>query len=157
MKQTPFIFRATLLICLVSLIMLVVGGIPMLLILVGFDYVGSVIPLVAMLPGVAVFGAARVLGVYLWAKKKPIYGLINNWISLLVLIVLCIAFIPSMGILAAALSFSIALSVLTGLTVAAYCKESGESIKQLIPDINDVRRIREEFLSVVGKFLHRKA
>ena len=157
LKQTPQIFRFTLITCFFSMIGLLFFGCPAVLVLVGWEYLGSIPPLVAMLPGLAIFGAARVLGMHLWVLKKPQYGMINNWITLFATTGLCLALIPFFGILGAAIANSLGLCPLTGLTIWAYIWESGVPLIDLMPRKEDLiwicREMQSSWYKIKTRFL----
>ena len=68
-----------------------------------------------MLPGLAFFGAFRVLGMYLWVKKKPQYGMVNNWLCLAATTGLSLVLIPHWGIFGAAAGNTLGLTTLSVL------------------------------------------
>ena len=155
-QQTPMVFRLTLLVCLAMMVLMALAGPPALLILFGFEFSGCIVPFLAMLPGLAVFGAFRVLGMYLWVKKKPQYGMVNNWICLVATTVLSLVLIPSWGIFGAAAGNTLGLTTLSVLTAWAYRRESGTPLRDLVPTRGDVATVVRETRALVGKLLRRK-
>jgi len=151
LEKTPEVFRITLVACFFMMIGFFVLSYPVVRILLGREYLGSIQSLMVMVPGLAVFGAARVLGIHLWACKKPQYGMINNWVTLVSAICLYIAFVPVLGILGAGIANSLSLFLLTALTIWAYRRESRVSIRKLVPRKEDWQRIPREAQAVLYK------
>ncbi|KKL97216.1 hypothetical protein LCGC14_1836690, partial [marine sediment metagenome] len=65
LKQTPFVFRCTLIASIATMLVLVLIGPPGMIVLYGRRFSGSIVPFLMMLPGITLFGSTRVLGMYL--------------------------------------------------------------------------------------------
>ncbi|MHC4701903.1 MAG: oligosaccharide flippase family protein [Planctomycetota bacterium] len=149
LAQTPEVFRFTLVACLFIMVGFFIFSYPVVLILLGREYLGSVPSLMVMVPGLAVYGAMRVLGVHLWVLKKPHYGTVINWIVLTVMIGLCCTLVPLMGIIGAAIAFSLNRFMVAGLVMWAYRHESKTHFGELVPRKEDFARIYHEAARVL--------
>jgi len=140
-RETPEVFRKTFLASMVIVVVIASVGPLAIHLLFGSRYTGSIFPFLCLLPGIGFFASFRVLGVYLWAHNKPHYGMINNWISLLVTLGLSMAAIPAMGIYGAALGNVLGLLALSFLTAWTYLRVSGETWRNLVPCRQDARSL----------------
>ena len=144
LAQTPEIFRFTLIACFFIMIGFFVSSYPVVRILLGREYLSSIPSLALMVPGLAVYGAMRVLGAHLWVLEKPYYGAIINWIVLTIMVGLCIWLIPLMGIIGAAIAFSLNRFMVAGLVMCAYRYESETHFRELMPRKADFKRLYDE-------------
>lgn len=144
LARTPEVFRFTLIACFFIMIGFFVFSYPVVRILLGREYLGSVPSLLVMVPGLAVFGPMRVLGVHLWVLKKPHYGTVISWIVLTITVGLCIWLVPLMGIIGAAITFSLNRFIAAGLVICAYRHESKTHFVELVPRRSDFRRMYNE-------------
>jgi len=144
LARTPEVFRLTLVACFFIMIGFFILSYPVVRVLLGREYLGSLPSLLVMVPGLAVFGAMRILGVHLWVLKKPHYGSIINWVVLLAMIGLCSILIPLMGIVGAALALSLNRFAVAGLVLCAYRHESKTHLRELVPKKEDFKRIYRE-------------
>ena len=151
MGQTPLVFRYTLIASLGAGVALAAIAPPAMLILFGREFSGSILPFLGLLPGLAVFGGARVLGMYLWVRKKPQYGLIINWITLIFIAGVSILLIPRLGILGASFGNSLGLFLLSGLCALAYRRESGVPLRDLVPRREDFTAMVRHGMDLLGK------
>lgn len=156
LRQTPMVFRYTVIASWATALGLALIGPPAMLLLFGRSFSGSIVPFLAMLPGLALFGSARVLGMDLWVRNKPQYGMANNWITLIVTAITTFMFIPRLGITGAAIANSLGLFVLSGLTMLAYRKESGIPLRDLVISMEDVRGVRDQATDAWRKFITRR-
>lgn len=137
-RETPVVFRKTFLVSMALVGVLALAGPVAIRVLFGSRYVGSILPFLCLVPGIGLFGSFRVLGAYLWAHNKPVYGMVNNWISLLVTVGLSVAAIPMIGIYGAASGNVVGLIALSVLTAWAYLHVSGEPWRSLLPRRDDL-------------------
>lgn len=144
LSQTPEVFRFTLVACFFIMIGFFVFSYPAVRLLLGREYLASVPPLLVMVPGLAMFGPMRVLGVHLWVLKKPLYGTVINWIVLAIMIGLCIWLVPLVGIIGAAIAFSLNRFIAAGLMICAYRHASRTHFVELVPGRADFRRMYDE-------------
>jgi len=135
---TPRVFRLTTITCFATMLAMMAFSWLAVLILMGREYLGSVRVIMVMLPGVAMFGSTRVLGSYLWVIRKPQYGLIYNWIVLIVLVAISIPLTSKWGITGAGLANTIAYLLLSAFTIWAYRRESRIGLRHLLAQKDDV-------------------
>ena len=152
LARTPEVFRFTLVACFFIMSGFFVFSYPVVRILLGREYLASIPSLVVMVPGLAVHGAMRVLGVHLWVLKKPHYGTVINWIVLMIMVGLCCVLIPLMGIIGAAIAFSLNRFMVAGLTMCAYRYESRTHFGELVPRKADFERIYREAATLIRMF-----
>jgi len=157
LKQTPLLFRYTVIICFSTMIALAIICPCAMYVLYGKRFIGSIIPCLVMLPGVMMFGSSRILGVYLWVRKKPQYTMINNWITLIVTVCIGLALIGPLGILGAAIACCAGDMLLFFLTIRAYKKVSGTETKELIVKSDDFKFIWTQLKSLPGKLLSKRS
>ena len=97
-----------------SFVLLSVGGLVLLAhlelwlpLVLPPTYYGLAKPLAILYPALTLFGSFVAVGTIFTAKGFPGYGLMVNVVALAINVVLCILFIPTLGMLGAALSTSI--------------------------------------------------
>ena len=137
--KTPMVFKFNAMLCGISMMAMFAVAYPVVLLLVGKEYLGSVNILFIMLPGIAVFGASRVLGIYLWAHQKQLYTTLANWLSLIVTTIFCFILIPQYNGIGAALAVSIGRIVVFISVVISYCYVSKQHISVLKLSISDIK------------------
>lgn len=87
-SQVPMVFRLTMVISVVSMLIAGVLGAPAILLVFGTDYSGSILPFLFLLPGIATLGGASVLSSDLTAREKPKYSIWTGYTVLTVDIIL---------------------------------------------------------------------
>ena len=141
LQETPRVFRCGALLCGGAMVGMACVCWPTIYLLMGREFLGSVPWVLAMLPGLTAFGAVRVLGAYLWVIRKPKYGLIYNWVVLVILIILSWAFLPIWGPLGVAIAASLSYFVLSACTIWAFLRESKLRLVDLVPRRHDIDTI----------------
>ncbi|MHC4460444.1 MAG: oligosaccharide flippase family protein [Planctomycetota bacterium] len=131
--QVPMVFRCSTIVSAGSMLMVAILGAPVIVLLFGWDYSGSILSFLLLLPGLAALGGAAVLSSDLAAREKPKYSVWIGYIMLVVNIVLNLALIPLMGIAGAALASSISYIGSGVLWLIFYRRESQMPIRQMIP------------------------
>jgi len=131
--QVPMVFRCSAIISVGSMLMVAILGAPAMLMLFGWDYSGSIVSFLLLLPGLAALGGAAVLSSDLAAREKPKYSVWIGYIILAVNILLNLALIPRMGIAGAALASSVSYMGSGVLWLIFYRRESKTPIQQMIP------------------------
>lgn len=131
-------------------IVLAVGA-PLIKVILGQDYAGSVLPFVLFLPGMFIFGATRPLSSYIIHVEKPMYGTVNAWIGASTNIGLNLYFIPRMGIAGAALASSISSALMALGTLGYFVYETKLALNQFVPRRSDVNII----IGVVGRIIQK--
>ena len=132
--QVPAVFRYATLVSVGSMAGVGVAGIPAILVFYGWEYAGSIIPFLILLPGVAALGGASILSSDLMARGKPRYAMIGSWVSLTVVVVLNLVLIPFLGISGAALASTVTyLTTSLGLAMLFYRYESRVPLREMVP------------------------
>jgi len=119
---TPLVFRMTW--ALTFLGALVVAGLarPLIRMVYGEAFLGSLGPFLILLPGVVCLGGAKVLSADLGGRGAPGYNSIGALVSLVVTVILDLALIPGRGASGAALASSLAYATTLVYTYAIYAK-----------------------------------
>lgn len=106
LPNVPRLFRYTLLIS--AALMAIIGAlsVPAIWVFFGKDYVGTIAPLLWLLPGIAALSCSSITASVLAAQEKPKYSIWTGYISLGLNLVLNIMLIPRLGINGAAVSSS---------------------------------------------------
>jgi O-antigen/teichoic acid export membrane protein len=140
---TPFVSRLVFLVTLIGCIALAVIAHPLIVLVFGADYAVGVTPLLLLLPGIAVIGAARV-----WANDIAARGLpeINMYISFLTLVinVSCNLFlIPRFGLEGAAMATTISYIVCAVSTLTVYIRLTSNSwASVLFVNMADIAKLK---------------
>lgn len=128
-------------------------GPPIIIVLLGKAFAGSVEPFLILLPGVVIFSLTNVLATYLTAAGKPGYNAAIAFISFLFTVIFDILLIPRYGISGAAIAAGISYALSSIMTVIAFAKVSAISLEETITIVKsmttDVRsvvtRMRQRF------------
>jgi O-antigen/teichoic acid export membrane protein len=105
----------------------------------GKDYVGTIAPLLWLLPGVAALSCSSITASVLAAQEKPKYSIWTGYISLGLNLVLNIMLIPRLGINGAAVSSSTS-SIFAGmLWMFFFKKETAVPFKEMLIRAEDIR------------------
>jgi O-antigen/teichoic acid export membrane protein len=120
---------------------------PALPLFFGASFRGSVAPLLLLLPGVAVMGGAFTIAAYFTGMGRP---QINLWIAvagLAVTVAADLVLIPRLGIRGAALASTLSYVTTAVLTVAAFVRMTGASVRDLVvpmpEDLAMLRRVAQ--------------
>lgn len=151
-KITPYISRLVFLGTFLIGIFLALLAEPVILLIFGIEYQGSISPLLLLLPGVIILGVAKVWANDIAARGKPE---INMYISIATIIVNIIGnliLIPQMGLDGAAIATTISYFVCSILTLIVYSRYSKTSwIDSLIIKLVDINNIIKVLKNRVGK------
>jgi O-antigen/teichoic acid export membrane protein len=133
---------------IVSLLLLFVGigivlGARMLVIaLYGSEYVGSIQPLVVLVPGIWALGIGKLLATHMAGSGRPEVGTYAAVISIVFTVALDVVLIPTMGIVGAALASSVAYTIAVVVLLVFFIRTSGLQVSEiLIPQRDDFRRL----------------
>ena len=137
-SQVPAVFRYALVVSIAAMLIAAVLGAPVILLLFGRAYTGSIVPFLILLPGIAALGGGSVLSSDLLAREKPKYSMVFGYSGLCVNVVLNLLLIPAIGIAGAALASSITYMFTCSLALVFYRRESGVRIGEMIPRWRDV-------------------
>lgn len=118
-RFTPRVFLVTLAATTTAGVGLALIGRPLIRTVFSEAFIESFVPMVALLPGVVLMGAARVLANDITGRGYPLYSSIISGVSLVLTVVLNLVLIPRFGIMGAALASTGAYTVsFFGLLVA---------------------------------------
>jgi len=98
---------------------------PLIILLYGSAYSGSVSALVALLPGVAALSVGGVVSSYITGKGHPEYGVPAAMVSLVANVAANLYLIPRLGILGASLASTISYTLMSFVLVMIFLKMSG--------------------------------
>lgn len=121
---TPRVFRVTLFISVLASIMIALIGRPLIRFIYSSEFSQAFLPLLVLLPGVILLGAARVLTNDIAGRGFPQYNSINSAMALIVTIGLDISLIPKFGILGASIASSIAYTLTFVMSLYFYRRVS---------------------------------
>jgi O-antigen/teichoic acid export membrane protein len=119
-RFTPRIFALTAAVSVAGAGVLVLGGRFVIELLFSATFSGAYRPMVVLLPGVVLLGAAKVLTNDLAGRGYPHYNSINAAAALVITIALDVALIPHHGLAGAAVASSIAYTVVFALSCVMY-------------------------------------
>jgi stage V sporulation protein B len=139
--QVPLVFRCTVIVSIVSMLLVGIFGVPAIFWIYGHRYSGMVPAFLLLLPGIASLGGSSVLASDLAARKKPKYSLWTGYTILVINVILNFALIPLMGIAGAALASSISYMGEGILWLVFYRRESGTALHEMIPWSKDVKYV----------------
>lgn len=131
-------------------IVLAVGA-PLIKVVLGQDYAGSIVPFVLFLPGMYPGGCATPFSSYLIHIEKPMYNTVVTWSGAAVNIGLNLYFIPRIGIAGAALASSITRALMALGIIGCFKYETKLALSQFVPRRSDVNAI----IGVVGRLIQK--
>ena len=123
-KITPRIFKITLGLTALGAVILALLGRLLILIVYSDSFLDAYLPLLALLPGVVLLGAGKVLTNEIAGRGYPHYNSINAGLSLILTIILDLLLIPPYGVLGASMASSIAYTVIFLVAIAFYINVS---------------------------------
>ncbi len=129
---TPIVSRWVVFVTFIGALLMSVLISPFIAYIFGNDYLGSVTPLLALLPGVVVFSSARVLANDLAARGKPELNMHASALSLVVNISANIMLIPKYGLTGAAMATSLCYVSTYVYIVHMYCRLTDVAVKEVM-------------------------
>jgi len=142
MELTAFVSRMVLLLTIIGALGLAVFAYFIIKYLFGSEFLGSLYPLIILIPGVVVISLAKIWANDIAARGKPE---INMYISMITLIFNTlgnIIIIPRLGMSGAALTTTLSYLVSSGLTFKYYNNLTGNSMGSVfIPRWSDFERL----------------
>ncbi len=117
---TPRIFATVLVITMLGAVGLAILGRPLITLVYSAAFLDAYIPMLALLPGIVLLGAAKVLTNEIAGRGYPHYNSITSGIALVLTIVLDLGLIPRYGVLGASIASSIAYSVIWVISIFFY-------------------------------------
>jgi len=154
-SQVPRVFRCTTIVSFTSMLLIGIMGIPIILVLAGKSYLGSIPSFFLLLPGIAVLGGSGILSSDLAARNKPKYSVYIGWTTLIINVALNLAWIHLMGIAGAALASTVSYTIAGVLWLLFYRKESKIPFSEMVPKKEDFRYLWQQFIYLIQQILKR--
>lgn len=129
-RITPRIFRLTLIITILGGAFLALFGHPLITWVYTDQFASAFIPMLWLLPGVILLGAAKVLTNEIAGRGFPHYNSLNSGLALILTIGFDLLLIPKWGVTGAAAASTIAYSVIFVSSIAAYIHISRLTVDQ---------------------------
>lgn len=144
--------RITILIAFVGGGLLIIFSRPLVILLMGAQFVGAVLPLVILVPGLVMMSVNYVFANYYASQGRPLVSAFCFGVGLVVDVAANYLLIPSFGIEGAALASSVAYSCITLLFLLLLRREHHLSIRDLfIPGSADVALVKDKIKSLLGR------
>ncbi|HOW71766.1 MAG TPA: flippase [Phycisphaerae bacterium] len=154
-QQVPAVFRMTVIASAAAMVGTAFVGGPGIVLLFGWEFLGSIPPFLLLLPGVAILGGASILASDLLTRQKPRYNMTVAWVTLAVSVTLNLSLIPVLGICGSAIAASLSYLVAMMLWIRFYVRESGRAIHELWPGRADLVLVWRTGWEVLGKLVSR--
>jgi O-antigen/teichoic acid export membrane protein len=119
-RFTPRVFWIVMVISTIGAIVLALFGRLAIRVVLSETFLGAYTPMLALLPGVVLLGAGKVLTNDIAGRGFPHYNSIVAGCSLVITVALDLLLIPRMGVMGAALASTVAYSSTFALAVAFY-------------------------------------
>ncbi|EPD12213.1 flippase [Cycloclasticus pugetii] len=129
---TPIVSRWVVFITFIGAALMAVLAFPFVILVFGNDYLGSISPMLVLLPGVVVFSSARVLANDLAARGKPELNMYASALSLVLNIITNITLIPKYGLTGAAIATSLSYVSTYVYIVFIYSRVTNVAIKEVM-------------------------
>ena len=123
---------------------LVVISYPLIKIIYGEPYLPSVLPLIALMPGIWFLGVGKLFATHLSASGRPEIGTIGAIISLSVTLLLDVFLIPRIGIIGAAIASSASYMLSTSVFVGVFLRSAHFGLA-------DILIIRREDMAILRR------
>jgi O-antigen/teichoic acid export membrane protein len=127
-------------------------GPPLIPLLLGKSFAGSVNPFLFLLPGVIMFSLTNVLATYLTAAGKPGYNATIAFISFLFTVIFDILLIPRYGMSGAAFASGISYTMSSLMTVIVFWRVSAMTTGELL---TIMKSMSTDFRSIVTRMRQR--
>lgn len=147
---TPKIVRHTIFVMFLFSFILVFLSAPVIRIVFGSEFIGSVIPFIALLPGIIAYGAGGVLAADLSGRGKPQFAIYSTIVCLLINVPLNFLLIPKIGILGASISSTVAYLSDTLVVLIAFLIIS----KKPLTEVLIIKK--EDFKDYINIFKHER-
>ncbi|MAD02213.1 MAG: hypothetical protein CMK65_01110 [Pseudoalteromonas sp.] len=145
------------LLALISGLGLLVMSYPLVMILMGDDYIDAVLPLCLLVPGVVAMSVNFVFSNFFSASGRPIIGVYCFASGLVANVLLCYLLIPIYGVAGAALASTLAYAAITLAFLFMLKYHHQVSVLSLFKVYSkDFAFIKDKFGSIVAKLLSRK-
>ena len=115
---------------------------PLVIILYGQDYLPLTVPFWILLPGIVLSGSTGTLQQYFIGIGRPAVLLVVNTIPLIIQVIMGFIFIPTFGVIGAALTTTMAFIMLSIVTLIIFKICSRLTLNEIIvPNANDVKYV----------------
>jgi len=148
-SEVPRVFRYTVIITVASILPIAAVGIPLIPLIFGAKYAGSVASFLWLLPGIAALGGNAILASDLAAREKPKYSVWNGYATLTLNIILNLMLIPRLGIAGAAIASSISYIFAGLMWLIFFKRESHTPLKSLLPGAEDVVYLYKNLFTIL--------
>ena len=140
-RTTPLVCRNTLLVSALGAVALAAVSPWLVETLFGAEFEASLTPLLWLLPGTVALAGSKILTSYIFSQGRPLTNSLITAASLIVTLIADFALIPRFGVTGAAVASSLAYGVHFALSLVAYHRLSGGSIREaVIVQGDDLRR-----------------
>ena len=129
---TPTVTRSVFALTLLSAVLLGLFSYPLITILFGSSYDGSVLALRLLLPGAVLLAVCKVLASDLGGRGLLVYNSLASLAGLLATILLDLVLIPRWSIYGAAVASSISYALSTVVTLIVYTRVSGHRTRDVL-------------------------
>lgn len=148
--------RITFYIVLICSLVLVLLSKPIILILLGKDFLGSADALIYLIPGISVFSISKIIANYIAGVGMLEKNIIASTVSCIATVILDLILIPRIGIIGASIATSISYIVFTIIIISFYVKITDSKISDLLvltrEDIKDIRcKVHELYSKILKK------
>lgn len=144
-KNIELQLKVSRLISLLMLSVLLISGLlyyPLVKIVYGKAYLPSYEPFLLLIPGIYFLSATNQLTPYYTAKGYPFVTIFSTFTSTLVNVLLNLLLIPRLGYNAAAITSTIAYTLLFGMYFADFKKQEGKRLRDvLLPSKSEIREV----------------
>ena len=117
---TPRVFRITLGLTFAGALALAVAGRFLIVLIYGSAFAAAYGPLLALLPGVALLGGAKVLTNEIAGRGFPLYNSIASGLGLVVTVVMDLLLIPKYGVMGASVASSLSYALIFLAAIVFY-------------------------------------
>lgn len=131
-RFTPIASRNTALIMTLGAIGLGIVSFPFIRTVYGEEFVPSVMPLLALLPGIIFLGVGKVLASDLAGRGKPHYGTFSASAGLILTIIFDFLLIPTIGITGAGIASSLSYGLSSMVLLYLYVRLSGNTVSSVL-------------------------
>jgi O-antigen/teichoic acid export membrane protein len=134
--------RLTVVVALGSVILMCVAAPPLIPIVYGPAFRGSVPALLALSPGLLALGATRTIGAFLLRLDRPMLASAMSVAALFVNVALNLVLVPAYGIVGSAIASSVAYAALAGWQTTWFLRATGASPRDLLPGPAELAYLR---------------
>jgi O-antigen/teichoic acid export membrane protein len=142
---TLAVTRLTAVVATASVALMCVAAPPLIPLVYGESFRGSVPSLLALAPGLLALGATRPIGAYLLRLDRPMLASSMSVTALVLNVALNLVLVPFYGIAGSAAASSVAYIALAGLQVGWFLRTTGAAARDLLPGPGEAAYVRARF------------